>query len=185
MRASKKLARRFRVGDWVSFEYGLRRVTAQIVEDRGTLGVHGRRLYRVRPVPSRDESLDFEIPEEELDAATEPDEVKRGSTDAGAVAIPRSFDVLYIGQGDTRNWVATTKPTTGSGDVKARGAVGHTTAKWEGESEEERIAVVNVLVDARPASDARSILEDVRRLADEMFKQKHPEAVIRHEEYES
>ncbi len=185
MKTSRKLARRFSVGDWVSFNYGLRRINAQVVEDRGALGVQGRRLYRVRPMPSREDSHDFELAEEELEAATVPDELRSRSTDSGAPPIPRSFDVIYIRQGDTKNWVASTKPTTGSGAVKARGAVGCTTARWEGESEEDRFAIVNVLVDARPGSDARSVIKDVRRLADEMFKQKHPKAVIQHEEYES
>ena len=184
MKASRKLSPRFRVGDWVSFAYGLRRITAQIVEDRGALGVQGRRLYRVRPMPSREDSHDFELAEEELEPATEPDEVRSGSTDAGAAPIPQAFDVVYIRRGDTRNWVATTKPTTGYGTVKARGAVGYTTAKWEGESEQEKFAVVNVLVDDRPGMDARSIIKDAHRFADEMFKQKHPEAVIQHEEFE-
>jgi len=136
-------------------------------------------------MPSRGESLDFELPEEELEAAAEPDEARSDSPGAGAAPIPRSFDVIYIRQGDARKWVATTRPTTGHGAVMARGAVGHTTAKWEAESEEEKFAVVNVLVDARPGTDARSVIEDVRRSADEMFKNKHPKAVIQHDEYES
>jgi hypothetical protein len=185
MKTARKLSRRFKVGDWVSFDYGIRRTIAQVVEDRGALGVQGRRLYRVRPMPSREDSHDFELAEEELEPATVPDEMRWGSTDAGAAPIPWSFNVVYIRQGDTRNWIATTKPTTGYGAVKARGSVSDTTAKWEGESEEERFAIVNVLVDARPGSDARSVLKDVRRSADELFKQKHPEARIQHEEYES
>jgi hypothetical protein len=184
MRASRKLSGRFRVGDWVSLDYGLRKITAQVVEDRGLLGVHGRRLYRVRPMPSRGESFDFELAEEELEAAPEPDDARSDSPGAGAAPIPRSFDVIYIRQGDTRKWVATTRPTTGHDAVKARGAVGHTSAKWEGESEEEGIAVVNVLVEARPGTDARSVIEDVRRSADEVFKKKHPKAMILHEKYE-
>jgi len=183
MRASRKLSGRFRVGDWVSLDYGLRKITAQVVEDRGLLGVHGRRLYRVRPMPSRGESFDFELPEEELEAAAEPDTARNDWPGAGAAPIPRSFDVIYIQRGAKRNWVATTRPTVGSGAVNARDAVGHTNAKCEGESEEEGLAIVNVLVEARPGTDARSVIEDVRRSADEVFKKKHPKAVIQHEEY--
>jgi hypothetical protein len=182
MKASRKLPRRFRVGDWVSFEYGPRRITAQIVEDRGALGVQGRRLYRIRPMPSREDSHDFELAEEELELATPPDAVNGGSPDAGTAATPRSFDVVYIRQGNTKNWHATTKPTTGHGAVNVQGAVGYTSAKWEGESEEERFAIVKVLADTRRTSDGRSILTDVRKSADEMFKQKHPDAVIAHQE---
>jgi hypothetical protein len=183
MRALRKLPGRFRVGDWVSLDYGLRKITAQVVEDRGLLGVHGRRLYRVRPMPSRGDSFDFELAEEELEAAPEPDEARSNSPGAGAAPIPRSFDVIYIRQGDTRKWVATTRPTTGHDAVKAEGAVGTTTANWEGESKEEQFAIVHVLVAARPGTDARSVIEDVRRSADEVFKKKYPKAVIQHEEY--
>ena len=182
MKTSRKLSRRFKVGDWVSFDYGIRRITAQVVEDRGALGVQGRRLYRVRPMPSREDSHDFELAEEELEPATEPEEMRRGSTDAEAAPVPRSFNVVYFRQGDTRNWIATTKPTTGYGAAKARGAVGYTTAKWEGESEEERFAIVNVLVDAGPGSGAKFVFNDIQRSADEIFKQKHPEAIIHHED---
>src|SRR5258707_1102650 len=145
MSTSRRSTRRFKVGDWVSFDYGLRTVTAQVVEDRGPLGVRGRRLYRVRPMPSREESLDFEIPEEELESATEPGEARSGSIDAEAAPLPHSFDVVYIRQGDTRNWIATTRRSAGYRAFKAGGAVSHSTAKWEGESEEEKFAIVNVL----------------------------------------
>jgi len=77
------LAPRFRIGDWVSFLYGPRKVLAKVVEDRGPLGVHRRRLYRVRLDVDRDESTTFEIPEEELQAATDADKaawVETGST---------------------------------------------------------------------------------------------------------
>jgi hypothetical protein len=40
--------------------------TAQIVEDRGTLSVHGRRLYRVRPATDHGEETSVELPEEEV-----------------------------------------------------------------------------------------------------------------------
>ncbi len=175
MSTSKKSPSRFRVGDWVSFDYGLRRVTAQVMEDRGGVGVRGRRLYRVRPRLDQGESADFEIPEEELEVAAEP---RVGSS-------PRVFDVIYIREGNTKTWAATTKRTTGYGAVAARGAVGYTTARWEGESNEEKFALVSVIVEGPPQAGRQFLLEEVRRLADEMFKQKHPEAVIRHEDYES
>jgi hypothetical protein len=61
------------VGDWVSLLYGPRRVLAQIVEDRGLLGMNGRRLYRVRLDPEQGEiPTAFEVPEEGLEPAEEP-----------------------------------------------------------------------------------------------------------------
>jgi hypothetical protein len=63
---------RFRVGDWVSFLYGPRRVRAEVVEDRGPLGVNRRRLYRVRLERDLGESITFEMPEDDLEAAESP-----------------------------------------------------------------------------------------------------------------
>ena len=63
-----------RIGDWVSFLYGPRKARAQVVEDRGQLGVGGRRLYRVRLDADQSESSAFELPEEDLAAAEPPDD---------------------------------------------------------------------------------------------------------------
>src|SRR5690348_4561344 len=100
----KKSTPRFRAGDWVSFRYGLRQVTARIVEDRGPLGVRGRRLYRLRPMSAPPETGDFEMPEDELEAVPRPNEEG---------AAPLQFDVVYIRSGHTNNWVATTKRGSG------------------------------------------------------------------------
>jgi hypothetical protein len=48
MRKPKEPKPRCRVGDWVSFLYGAGRAVALIIEDRGPIGVKGRRLYTVR-----------------------------------------------------------------------------------------------------------------------------------------
>ena len=64
----------FRVGDWVSFLYGPKKVRAQVVEDRGLLGVGGRRLYRVRLDLEHGQPSTFELPEEDLEAAEAPAE---------------------------------------------------------------------------------------------------------------
>jgi hypothetical protein len=48
MSSTKKQPPRFHIGDWVRFDYRPKKVSARIVEDRGLLGVHGRRLYRVQ-----------------------------------------------------------------------------------------------------------------------------------------
>jgi hypothetical protein len=64
----------FKVGDWVSFVYGVRPVWAQVIEDRGLLGVGRTRLYRIRfgDDPSAGESgepVEFEVPEDDLTLA--------------------------------------------------------------------------------------------------------------------
>jgi hypothetical protein len=64
---------RFRVGDWVSFLYGPRKVRAQVIEDRGPLGVHGRRIYRVRVDVEDGESARLEQLEEDLESAEAPE----------------------------------------------------------------------------------------------------------------
>src|SRR6266576_145241 len=79
----------FRVGDWVSFLYGPKKALAQVVEDRGSLGMGGRRLYRVRLDFEQDVPSTFELLEEDLEAA-----------DAPAEANPLLKATLdYLGQG--------------------------------------------------------------------------------------
>jgi len=74
---------KFRLGDWVTFRYGVRPVFAQIIEDRGPLGADRRRLYRIRVDWDLDESTEFEMPEDEMeravpDKAAVLDYLKRG-----------------------------------------------------------------------------------------------------------
>jgi len=73
----KEIKPRFRVGDWVSFLFGTSRATAQIVEDRGPIGVNGRRLYEVKWVIGADAVWKFPMPEEDLELAKPPDGVSR------------------------------------------------------------------------------------------------------------
>jgi hypothetical protein len=91
MSTARRQAPRFKVGDWISFQYGSRRVWAQIIEDRGPIGVNGRRLYRIRLGEEASESVAFEVAEDDLspaqaDRAGIIDYLKRG----GLVAILRS-----------------------------------------------------------------------------------------------
>lgn len=58
---------RFRRGDWVTFPFGVQPAFAQIIEDRGAIGVGGRRLYRVRVDQELDDPFSFEVPEEEME----------------------------------------------------------------------------------------------------------------------
>jgi hypothetical protein len=59
----------FRVGDRVRFNWGVTPVEGQVVEDRGAIGYHGRRLYRiVVDMPDQYFHLDIELPEEDLQA---------------------------------------------------------------------------------------------------------------------
>jgi hypothetical protein len=58
----------FTKGDPVSFLFGAGSVTGQIVEDRGQLGVGGRRLYGIRFEINPGDQGYIEMPEEELTA---------------------------------------------------------------------------------------------------------------------
>lgn len=92
MSTTKKASGRFKAGDWVSFRYGTKDLTAQVVEARGPLGVNGRHLYRVRSARDGDEADYFEMPEDELEFASPPDQeaIIQYLKDGGLVAILRS-----------------------------------------------------------------------------------------------
>jgi hypothetical protein len=60
---------KLRVGDWVTFKSGVRPVFALIIEDRGPLGVNGRRLYRIRLERPYTEPDMFTMPEDEMEKA--------------------------------------------------------------------------------------------------------------------
>jgi hypothetical protein len=58
----------YKKGDFVSFGFGSDVVTGQIVEDRGCLGIGGRRLYGIKFEVNPGEQTYIEMPEVELTA---------------------------------------------------------------------------------------------------------------------
>jgi len=67
---SKSREPRFKEGDRVAVPLGARMVDGEVIEDRGPIGVNGRRLFRVRLAQDGDESdREFEVPEEDLQRA--------------------------------------------------------------------------------------------------------------------
>ena len=61
----------YKVGDAVKFRFGVTDAYGHIIEDRGAIGVGGRRLWRVRY--DWDDTLrEIELPEEELQAIALP-----------------------------------------------------------------------------------------------------------------
>lgn len=70
MSARKEKKPQFKVGDWVSFQWGVKDAMAQVIEDRGPIGVGGRRLYRIQPELEYMEP--FEMPEVDLKPTTRP-----------------------------------------------------------------------------------------------------------------
>jgi hypothetical protein len=53
------------VGDKVRFHVGARRLLGEVIEDRGAIGVSGRRLLRIR-VGSHGNGREFELPADEV-----------------------------------------------------------------------------------------------------------------------
>jgi len=195
MSSAKKQPPLFQIGDWVKFDYGPKKNFGKIVEDRGLLGIQGRRLYRVLvpvtvpgmalndpPAGQIPKLLDaqasaFEIPENELDATPPP--------------VRQSYEVRYIRQGKTNIWRATTRKSDLLRGVKAEGAVGYSTAFREGEREDDQMfAAVTVLLEVDPRfGDSgfqvdpnvwREMAERAGALADEMFLSRHPRARVEH-----
>lgn len=64
---AKRASGKFAVGSDVAFAFGGRRVVAKVIEDRGHLGVGGRRLLRVRVDGSGGaDPIVLEIPAEQV-----------------------------------------------------------------------------------------------------------------------
>jgi hypothetical protein len=185
MSVGKKRPPRFRVGDVVAFLYGPQMVPGEIVEDRGPLGVYGRRLYRVRIDSGEDHTTTFEIPEEHIDGLWRSEHHKESP------GIRQEFDVTYVRTKKPNSWTASTKQGRLYKGVKAKGAVTYTTGKWEGAGEgDENHATVTVLVECdRTLCDAHSrvlpsawpaLVMRARKIADRMFMTRHPDALIEH-----
>src|SRR5271157_4405672 len=105
MSSVKKEPPRFHIGDWVKFDYGPKKVSAMIVEDRGLLGIQGRRLYRVQLDKELGEASTFEVPENELETELPP--------------VRLSYEVKYISTGNTNVWHASTRKERVLKGVKA------------------------------------------------------------------
>jgi hypothetical protein len=181
MGSVKKQATRYRVGDWVTFFFGPQKVKARVIEDRGPLGVGGRRIYRVSLAFDSAEPMEFEMPEDDLKPTTPPDQ-----------SLSRQvFSIEYNRQGETNNWIGTAEWRRSYRGLDFKGAATYSSARWEGGSAKEaNIAIVTVLVESDPRFDdedlnehpehLRGMLAEARELADEMFRVRHPEATIQH-----
>ena len=185
MSAERKRAPRFRVGDGVMLLYGPQKVVGEIVEDRGSLGEYGRRLYRVRINRGEDDETTFEIPEEDMEVS---EQVAARQESPG---LRQEIDVIYTRIANTNRWKTNTRRGELYRGVKAQGAVGYTTGRWEGEKEaEENRGIVTVLLECEPTMcDPRSralptawrkLTNRARPLADRVFRGRHPDAVIEH-----
>src|SRR5947209_7610501 len=65
----------FHVGDRVRIDFGRRKLTGVIVEDRGTIGAQGRHLFQVNIPMDPFEPMSVELPEDEMEAIAPGTEV--------------------------------------------------------------------------------------------------------------
>jgi hypothetical protein len=176
MNSARDRSPRFRVGDLVKYSTGKQTVVAKVIEDRGPIGVNGRRLFRIQ----EELGQDYELPEEylELEEGSEPVTVR-----AGASKRPPStqaFDIKYIRRSNTNHWSATVERRQGLDGALSVGVVAYTSGSWNAERQgDERLAIVTVLVDRGSKNgDPRPVIDEARRLADERFREVHPGALI-------
>ena len=66
---TQQLDRSFPVGSQVYFLFGRRRMKGFVVEDRGAIGVGGRRLLRIEAPLDSEDPLVLELPDEQLQPA--------------------------------------------------------------------------------------------------------------------
>ncbi len=107
------------------------------------------------------------------------------------VPLRQSFLITYVRQEKSNHWVASTQSKEFYRGLKAKDVASYSTALWQGEKpEDQKFALVYVLVEVNPELDERTLLANsnllaalagqARTLADDLFKQKHPDALIEH-----
>jgi hypothetical protein len=191
MRTATKSKPRFRVGDWVSYRSITHRKLAQIIEDRGLLGLRGRRLYDVRldrcePYPETTTVVEEDMEKAPADFLPAEEAKQQGfSTDNWPC---QEFDIRYTRKGKTNTWSATLEVgRVIEGRHGASGVIASSPSSWESKSPgSERFGTVTVLVefDPRPRDPRANpviwpaMVEEAQRLADRSFKYQHPKAVI-------
>jgi hypothetical protein len=100
-----------------------------------------------------------------------------------------SYTVTYTRTGNENHWKAAVKRGQSFTNIKLKGVTSYTTAHFPGETEaDQRYASVGVLVEIDPRFNRSEILDQTdfkkmtgdqaRRMADERFKSRHPDAVI-------
>lgn len=102
-----------------------------------------------------------------------------------------SLTISYVRNGETNQWRARTKVEEICRGINVKGAVGYSTALWEGEKQEDvKHASVAVLLEVDPKNEdsitrgdtqlLRILIKQANTMADEMFKRHHPDAVVVH-----
>ncbi|HEX2204136.1 MAG TPA: hypothetical protein VHG91_12590 [Longimicrobium sp.] len=108
-------ADRLRVGDRVLVQYPLGPVLAEVIEDRGHLGVGGRRILRIRTLEAMEDIRQtLEVPEEELLLAREANPALYRPEKGGKARLHAGQRVIAPSYGATLAEI-----------VEDRGSVGH------------------------------------------------------------
>jgi hypothetical protein len=108
------------------------------------------------------------------------------------VPLRQSFLITYVRQGDTNNWLATTRRKEFYRGFRAKGIASYSTALWNGDKpEDQKFALIYVLMEVDPELDEQAVLANpsllialagqARMLADQMFKDKYSNAAITHD----
>ena len=100
----------FKVGDRVKVPFGFGKATGIVVEDRGAIGIRGRRLFQVEIPMDPYEPMALDLPEEEIEPADERvDEIEAARIaeyliHGGLIMILRSN--LSGGRSQPRVWLS-------------------------------------------------------------------------------
>jgi hypothetical protein len=177
MGSATKLAPQFQVGEWVAAPTGSRKIIGQIVEDRGPIGMKGRRLYRLR-IDRDDVESTIEVPEVDLEPA--PDiQPAESASDQGYSTQNwplQRFHIKYRKNKDANVWTAELSP------IRSDAVPPMSSLVEERGGASADLVSVSVEYDPR-ADDPRdrpeiwaSLTAKARRIADEVFKGRHAKA---------
>jgi hypothetical protein len=182
MSSATKLDPRFQLGNWVTFLIGFRKTLAQVVEDRGPVGMQGRRLYQLQIDWREDGGTVIEVPEADLESAPgeiTTAELARANGFSTQNWPHQAFHATYKGYNNVWSYLLTPVKSWAvppmvieSGRLKYAGC------------EDLEIVRVDLEYDPRLADPQSnrviwtSLTEKARKIADVVFKAKHPKARI-------
>jgi hypothetical protein len=183
MSTATQLEPRFRVWEWVSYPAGFRRSLGQIVEDRGPVGAHGRRLFQLQTDWGEEGGKSIEMPEADLEPAPPITTAERARENGLSTQNwPRqAFHVRYTSRDAGGSWAARMWPIAyWAVPPMQRGPTG---LRYAGDEDSELVRV-DAEYDPRladPRTDKEvwtSLTEKAIRIADTVFEGKHPKARI-------
>jgi hypothetical protein len=183
MSSATKATPRFRVGDWVCFPVGFRKILARVVEDRGPVGTQAHRFYQVEINRGEDGGTETEVPEADLESAPEitTAELARENGLSTRNWPRQAFHVTYRRSKRANSWLPSVVPVTSRAVPPME--LGPGGLHYAGD---EDIEIVRVDVDYDPRLAApqaspliwTNLTGSARRIADGVFKARRPRAVL-------